>query len=69
MPMEPLLTVQQLSEYLGVQPSTVYHWTHEGFVPHYKVGDTIRFKSTEIERWMQQRRVAGRPKQLQEVSL
>lgn len=64
-----LMTVQELSAYLRVTQSTIYHWTHENFVPHFKVGDTIKFKESEIDKWLEKRRVVGRPKQKQEISV
>jgi len=35
--MNKLLTPQEIAEYLGVQPSTIYQWTHEGFIPYVKI--------------------------------
>jgi excisionase family DNA binding protein len=36
--MPKLLTPQEIAEYLGVKPSTIYQWTHQGFIPHVKLG-------------------------------
>ena len=58
--MEKHLTIQQLSELIQVSPSTLYQWTHSGFIPHYKIGQAIRFKETDIEKWLKSRKRKGR---------
>ncbi|MFC1704577.1 helix-turn-helix domain-containing protein [Candidatus Omnitrophota bacterium] len=58
--MEKLLTIKQLSELLEVSPRTLYEWTHAGFIPHYKFPNGVRFKLSEIEKWLQRRRRKGR---------
>ena len=58
--MDKMLTVKDLSEWLQVSPSTIYQWTHTGFVPHYKLPKGVRFKDDEIEKWLKKRRSSGR---------
>ena len=58
--MEKLLTIQQLSELLGVKPRTLYEWTHTGFIPHYKFPKGVRFRVSSIEKWLKNRKKAGR---------
>jgi len=58
--MEQLLTIEEVSRLLKVKKSTIYHWTSAGFVPHTKVGRFIRFRTSEIERWLQERKRCGR---------
>ncbi|MFQ5870167.1 MAG: helix-turn-helix domain-containing protein, partial [Candidatus Zixiibacteriota bacterium] len=36
--MDQLLTVEEIAEYLNLKPSTIYQWTHQGFIPHIKLG-------------------------------
>jgi excisionase family DNA binding protein len=43
-------TVEEVSEYLSVKVSTVYAKVSE--MPHYKVGNLLRFKKEEIDAWM-----------------
>jgi excisionase family DNA binding protein len=57
---EKLLTVEQLSELIQISRSTLYEWTHCGFIPHYKFPKGIRFKAVEIEKWIAHRRIRGR---------
>ncbi len=58
--MQPLLTPQQIAELLGVKPSTIYQWTHEGFIPHVKLGRLVRFDEGAVTAWVADRSHAGR---------
>ena len=40
--MEKLLTAPEIAEHLGVQTSTIYHWTHQEFVLHIKLEKLVR---------------------------
>jgi excisionase family DNA binding protein len=58
--MDKLLTPQQIADVLGVQPSTIYQWTHQGFIPHVKVGRFVRFREADITQWLERRFSQGR---------
>jgi excisionase family DNA binding protein len=58
--MEKLLTINDICEYLQVKRSNVYEWTHIEYIPHYKFPKGIRFKESEIQRWIKQRKIRGR---------
>jgi len=58
--MEKLLTISQLSELLQISCRTIYDWTHTGFIPHYKFPKGVRFKLSEVERWLERRKKRGR---------
>ena len=58
--MEKFLTPRELTEILPIKRSTLYYWTHTGFVPHYKLGKKVFFKESDIEQWMEKRKVSGR---------
>ncbi len=58
--MEKLLTPKQLSELLQVDQSTVYLWTHTQFIPHFKLGRSVRFLEKDVSDWLRQRKSAGR---------
>ncbi|MCH7946475.1 MAG: helix-turn-helix domain-containing protein [candidate division Zixibacteria bacterium] len=58
--MKKLLTLQEVSELLEVKPSTIYQWTHQGFIPHVKLGRLLRFKEADIVNWIEKRSAAGR---------
>ncbi|MDP8233325.1 MAG: helix-turn-helix domain-containing protein [Candidatus Saelkia tenebricola] len=55
-----LLTVEDLGEVLKVSQRTIYDWTHANFIPYYKFPKGVRFKKTEIERWLKQKHQNGR---------
>jgi len=58
--MEKLLTPQEIAEVLGVQPSTIYQWTHQGYIPHVKLGKFIRFRVKDVEKWVEKKAKSGR---------
>ena len=58
--MEQLLTPKQLAELLQVKLSTVFKWTHFGYIPYIKMGDLIRFREKRIEQWLDKRLRKGR---------
>jgi excisionase family DNA binding protein len=58
--MDKLLTPQEMARVLGVQPSTIYQWTHQGFIPHVKLGKFVRFKEGDVMNWVEERATDGR---------
>ena len=58
--MEKLLTPQEIAEVLGVQSSTIYQWTHQGYIPHVKIGKFVRFKEKDVEKWVEKKTSNGR---------
>ena len=58
--MDKLLTVQEIAALLGVAESTIYQWTHQGFIPHVKIGRFVRFRQRQIEKWVEEKSVQGR---------
>jgi len=65
--MDKLLTPDQIAEYLGVRKSTIYQWTHEGYIPYVKLGKFVRFKESNVERWLEKRSTEGRARRHIEV--
>jgi excisionase family DNA binding protein len=66
--MKRLLTPEQLAEWLSVKVSTVYQWTHTGYVPFVKVGRLVRFNQDDVERWLKKRSHKGRPSNRRSMS-
>ena len=58
--MDKLLTIDQMAEILGVQKSTLYQWTHTGFIPHIKLGKLVRLQEKDVADWVERRNVRGR---------
>jgi excisionase family DNA binding protein len=53
------LTVNEVSEYLSVKPSTLYLMVESGELPHYRIGRLIRFKKDDVNQWMEAHRREG----------
>ena len=49
---EKLFTPQELADKLGVKLSTIYYWSHIGYIPTVKLGKLIRFRKKAIEDWI-----------------
>ncbi len=58
--MNKLLTPQEMADMLGVQKSTIYQWTHQGFIPHVKLGNLVRFRVSAVNKWLEKSATAGR---------
>jgi excisionase family DNA binding protein len=48
-----LLTCKEVAVVLKVTKSTVHRWIKEGVINAYKIGGSLRFKSDEIEGFLQ----------------
>jgi excisionase family DNA binding protein len=47
------ITYRQLSQLTGVSEGTLRVWVSKRLLPHLRLGPrTVRFKRTEIERWL-----------------
>jgi excisionase family DNA binding protein len=56
-----------MSAVLGVKLSTIYQWTHIGYIPHFKLGRFVRFKEHEVLEWLESKSRNGRPKRVIDV--
>lgn len=53
---EPLWTVEQLAEFLGVPVRTIYAWRYKRKgPPALRVGKHVRFRPADVERWLADR--------------
>lgn len=51
-----LIGVDELAEYLEVPKATIYGWRNRGVgPPGFRVGKHVRFRWTDIERWIEDR--------------
>ncbi len=48
-----LVTVKELSELVSIKESTLYLWAGKGAIPHYKIGQLVRFNPKEVEDWLE----------------
>lgn len=49
----PLMTTDQLAEYLGVSPYTLYDWRVAGAGPPFlRAGAQYRYRLSEVDEWL-----------------
>jgi len=58
--MNKLLTPQEVADLLSVRKSTIYQWTHQGYIPHVKLGKFVRFKEDKVMEWVDRKSNNGR---------
>ena len=51
--MDDLLTIEQLAELLGVKVSWIYAQTSAKKIPFLKLGGRLRFRRSDVERWIE----------------
>jgi excisionase family DNA binding protein len=54
-PIEQLVTVRQVAQFLGVCTATVYKWAAEGVLPHVRIVNVIRIRPEELARFVAER--------------
>jgi excisionase family DNA binding protein len=50
--METYLNIEELAKYLGVAEKTIRKWVLNREIPFHKIKKVIRFRVSEIERWI-----------------
>jgi excisionase family DNA binding protein len=53
-PVEQLITTRQLAGLWQQPPRWVLRMAKEHGLPHYKLGGAIRYRTSEVEAWLQQ---------------
>ena len=48
----PLMSVDELAEYLGLQKQTIYNWLHNRKIAGIKIGKVWRFDRKYIDNWL-----------------
>ena len=56
---ERLLTARELGELLGFAAGTIVNWAEQGALPCFKLGGRLRFRESEVESWLEERRLAA----------
>jgi len=64
-----LMQKERGKELLGVKLSTIYQWTHIGFIPHMKLCRFVRFREQEVLKWLESKSVKGKIKKGIEIQL
>ena len=50
--METCLTISELAEYLKLAEQTIRRWVMNREIPYHKIRKAIRFRISEIEKWI-----------------
>jgi len=53
--MNTYITPAQLADNLNISIKTVYDWVFYRKIPYLKIGKLVRFKDTEIEKWLKEK--------------
>ncbi|MGB9359856.1 MAG: helix-turn-helix domain-containing protein [Acidimicrobiia bacterium] len=54
--LEPLISAQELAEYLDVPVATIYAWRYRGQgPPGLRVGKHLRYRSIDVDEWIESR--------------
>ncbi len=53
------MTVQEVAEYLNVDPKTVYRLVNRGKLPGFKVGGSWRFQRDDLDGWIAKQKQAA----------
>ena len=59
--MNEILTVSEVSAWLKVHPSCIYRLLKKREIPAFRVGSDWRFVAKDLELWLEQITVMGRP--------
>lgn len=51
-----LLTIDEVAEFLHMNPMTVYSWVKDGKIPAFKIGKVWRFRKSEIDEWLKKQK-------------
>ncbi len=60
--MENLLDAAETALLLNLTPDTVRLWAQRGRLPHVRLGNTIRFRSEDLESWLTENSRPGNQK-------
>ena len=52
--------IVELAEYIGMSINTVYYWVLTKQIPHYKLGNKVKFDIAEVDQWLEGRKVKSR---------
>lgn len=54
---DEILTLKEVAEYLKLAEKTAYRLAAEGKLPGFKVGGSWRFQKSDIQTWIEHRKV------------
>ncbi|HCJ52620.1 MAG TPA: hypothetical protein DIS62_02480 [Candidatus Kerfeldbacteria bacterium] len=54
-----LLTIAEVAEALKISESTVRRWQQQRLIPFLKIGGSVRFSKSDLEMYLEEKRVAS----------
>ena len=57
---ERLLKTREVADMLGFRPATIQGWYERGLLPGFRVGGRLRFRESEVEQWLEEKRQEDR---------
>ncbi len=58
--METAMKISDVADMTGLSVSHIYRLTSKQEIPHYKINSAVRFRRSDIEKWLEQKRVYTR---------
>ncbi len=58
-PMNGLISMEELSKHLKMSRSSIKRAKTNLGLPFFKLGDSVRFRLSDVESWLQEHRIAG----------
>lgn len=58
-----LMTLKEVAEYLHLTERTLYKWAQEGKIPASKLGSAWRFRKSDVDEWVEERKNVRQGKQ------
>jgi excisionase family DNA binding protein len=55
---EPWVSLEEISQHLGVSQDTVHRWIRNRNMPAHQIGRLWKFKATEVDQWVRQAKAA-----------
>ena len=52
MTVEKWLSVEEISQHIGVSKETIYRWLEKGKIPSHRLGKLWKFRASEIDQWI-----------------
>ncbi len=53
-PINDIMTLEEVAEFLRLKPQTIYLWAQEKKIPAAKLGKEWRFRRSVIDKWFNQ---------------
>ncbi len=57
---ERWLSIDEISEHLGVKKDTIYKWVAKKKMPAHKVGRLLKFQIKEVDKWVRWKKTLKR---------